>query len=58
MDQAFRLIAGVRPLHSERTPLRVFDTGDIGEAGSTPGVDRGYGSSFVAGYRRLWGIAR
>ena len=58
MDQAFRLIAGVRPLQSERTPLRVFDAGDVGEAGSPPGVDRGYGSSFVAGYRRLWGVAR
>ena len=58
MDQAFRLIAGVPPLQSERTPLRVFDASDVGEAGSPPGVDRGYGSSFVAGYRRLWGVMR
>jgi ribose transport system substrate-binding protein len=58
MDQAFRLASGVPPLQSERTPLRVFDAGDVGEAGSPPGVDRGYGSPFVAGYRRLWGVAR
>jgi ribose transport system substrate-binding protein len=56
MDQAFRVIAGVRPVRSERTPLRVFDAGNVDEAGTPPRFDRGYGQAFVDGYRELWGL--
>jgi ribose transport system substrate-binding protein len=57
MDQAFRVIAGERPVRSERTPLRVFDMGNVGQTGTPPRFDRGYGDAYVEGYRKLWGIA-
>jgi ribose transport system substrate-binding protein len=56
MDQAFRAIAGERPVRSERTPLRVFDAANAREAGTPPRFDRGYGQAYVDGYRRLWGL--
>jgi ribose transport system substrate-binding protein len=56
MDQAFRLIAGEPPVESEHTPLRVFDDGNIAEAGTPPRLDTGYGQAFVAGYEKLWGV--
>lgn len=56
MDQAFRVIAGERPLESENTPLRVFDDGNVDDAGRPPEFDRGYGRAYVDGYKRLWGV--
>ena len=56
MDQAFRTVAGVPAVPSEHTPLRVFDRGNVVEAGTPPVVDRGYGDAYVAGYERLWGV--
>jgi ribose transport system substrate-binding protein len=56
MDQAFRLIAGEDPARSEHTPLRVFDDGNVDEAGTPPRLDTGYGSAFVSGYKRVWGV--
>jgi ribose transport system substrate-binding protein len=56
MDQAFRVIAGERPVRSEHTPLRVFDDGNVGDAGRPPGYDTGYGRAYVDGYRKLWGV--
>jgi ribose transport system substrate-binding protein len=56
MDQAFRLIAGERPVRSERTPLRVFDAGNVGQAGNPPRFDQGYGRAYVEGYRKLWRV--
>jgi ribose transport system substrate-binding protein len=58
MDQAFRLIAGERPVESEHTPLRVFDDGNVDDAGRPPRFDEGYGRAFVEGYRRLWGVTK
>jgi ribose transport system substrate-binding protein len=58
MDQTFRVVAGVRPVRSEHTALRVFDRGDVLQAGTPPGVDQGYGNAYVAGYERLWGTRR
>ena len=57
MDQAFRLISGERPVRSEHTPLRVFDDTNVGEAGDPAAFDRGYGRSYVEGYKRLWRVA-
>jgi ribose transport system substrate-binding protein len=58
MDQTFRVIAGVPPVRSEHTPLRVFDDTDVRQAGTPPRVDQGYGNPYVAGYERLWGARR
>jgi ribose transport system substrate-binding protein len=56
MDQVFRLIAGEEPVESEHTPLRVFDDGNVDEAGTPPQLDTGYGDAFVAGYKTLWSV--
>ena len=55
MDQTFRVVAGVPPVRSEHTALRVFDDGDVRQAGTPPRVDQGYGNPYAAGYERLWG---
>jgi ribose transport system substrate-binding protein len=57
MDQAFRLIAGEKPVRTERTPLRVFTDANVGETGRPPALDKGYGEAYVAGYKRLWGVS-
>jgi ribose transport system substrate-binding protein len=57
MDQAFRVIAGLRPARSEHTPLRVFNDGNIGDAGRPPRSDAGYGRVYIDGYRKLWGVS-
>ena len=56
MDQTFRIVAGVPPVRSEHTALRVFDHGNVRQAGTPPRVDQGYGNTYVAGYERLWGV--
>jgi len=54
MDQAFRVLAGEAPVRSEHTPIRVFDSTNVGDAGHPPQFDTGYGNSYVGGYRKLW----
>jgi ribose transport system substrate-binding protein len=58
MDQAFRILAGERPVRSGRTPLRVFEDRNVDQAGTPPRFDRGYGDAYVDGYRKLWGVTR
>jgi len=56
MDQAFRILAGVPPLKSENTSLRIFTKANVNQTGVPPAVNKGYGNSYVAGYRKLWGL--
>lgn len=56
MDQTFRVIAGEQPVKSEHTPLRVFDDGNVADAGRPPRFDAGYGNAYVSGYRRMWHV--
>ena len=58
MDQAFRLLAGLAPVPSEHTPLRVFDESNVTDTGQPPALDRGYGDTFREGYERTWRLAR
>jgi ribose transport system substrate-binding protein len=53
MDQAFRLLAGM-PAVTGATPLRVFDSTNISQAGSQ--YTGGFGNSYVTGFQRLWGL--
>jgi ribose transport system substrate-binding protein len=57
VDQAFRVLAGEKPAKSEHTPLRVFDDGNVDDAGRPPRFDQGYGDAYIDGYKRLWGVA-
>lgn len=57
MDQAFRLLAGDPPLETENLPLRVFDDTNVGEAGTPPKENEGYGDAYITGYEELWGLS-
>jgi ribose transport system substrate-binding protein len=56
MDQALRILTGVKPVQSEHTPLRLFDETNVGEAGKPPQDSTGYGNAYVQKYKQLWGI--
>lgn len=58
MDQVMRVLAGVDPVASEKTPLRVFDASNIDETGKPANQKDGYGNpdEFKNGYRTLWGL--
>jgi hypothetical protein len=54
VDQSMRIIGGLKPVKSERVPVRVFDAANIAQAGSN--FTGGYGSTYVRGYQKLWGL--
>ncbi|HKW07622.1 MAG TPA: sugar ABC transporter substrate-binding protein [Candidatus Dormibacteraeota bacterium] len=55
MDQAFRVLAGMSPV-SEVTPFRIFDSTNISETGGGPNFAGGYGTAYVSGFFKLWGL--
>jgi ribose transport system substrate-binding protein len=55
MDQAFRIMAGM-PTVNETTPIRIFDSANITQAGGGPGYASGYGTAYITGYYKLWGL--
>ena len=56
MDQAFRLLLGKKAV-PERTPIRIWDKTNVGEAGTPAKAGKGYGDVFTGGYEKLWGLA-
>jgi ribose transport system substrate-binding protein len=54
MDEIFRDLAHMTPLKNPAGPLRVIDSANVGSTG--PNFRSGFGSSFVSGYRKLWGL--
>lgn len=58
IDQALRVLSGVKPTTNGHTPLRLFDAKNIHEAGNPVDQLKGYGptSTFKNGYKKLWGI--
>lgn len=55
MDQAFRIMAGMPPA-DETTPIRIFDSSNIAQAGGGPAYSSGYGSAYITGFLKLWGL--
>jgi ribose transport system substrate-binding protein len=55
MDQAFRTMLG-KPARVESSPLRIWDTANVHEAGTPPTTTSGYGTSYITGFMRLWGL--
>jgi ribose transport system substrate-binding protein len=55
MDQAFRMLAGMTPV-VETTPIRIFDSTNISQAGGGPNYSGGYGDAYVNGFLKLWGL--
>jgi ribose transport system substrate-binding protein len=58
IDQALRILSGVSPLSTEKTPLRIFDSTNVSEAGKPAVQTKGYGDtqSMIDGYKKLWGL--
>ena len=56
MDQALRILVGAKLVQSEHTPLRVFDETNVSQAGTPPKDSTGYGTAYVAAYKKLWGL--
>jgi ribose transport system substrate-binding protein len=55
MDQAFRILLG-EPTVPQRTPIRIFDSTNVDEAGTPPTVGTGYGNALAEGFTQLWGL--
>lgn len=54
MDQEMRVMAGLKPVRDENTPLMIWTGKNIARAGNPPQQSRGYGTSFITGYTKLW----
>ncbi|MHB1582125.1 MAG: sugar ABC transporter substrate-binding protein [Acidimicrobiales bacterium] len=54
MDQEMRIMAGLKPVANEHTPLMIWTSKNIKSAGNPPQQSEGYGNSFVTGYEKLW----
>jgi ABC-type sugar transport system, periplasmic component len=55
MDQAFRILLN-KPTVPERTPIRIWDSSNVDQAGKPPVTGNGYGSALKDGYTKLWGL--
>jgi ribose transport system substrate-binding protein len=55
VDQSMRIMGGLKPVKNARVPLRVFDRSNIDQAG--PRFTSGWGTAYVRGYRKLWGLS-
>ena len=56
MDQAMRILAGLKPLPgmADVAPLRMWTAANIKQTGNPPKSGVGYGTAYVAGYKKLW----
>lgn len=57
MDQEMRYLSGQKAVSDENLPLRVFVKQNVNEAGVPPQPSTGYGTAYIAGYHKLWGIS-
>ena len=58
VDQVSRAVLGAPIIANgnEETPLRIFTAKNIAQAGNPPGAHQGYGTAYVTGYDKLWGV--
>jgi ribose transport system substrate-binding protein len=56
MDQHMRLMAGLAPVKNEHIPLRIFSGANIAATGNPPRDSTGFGSSYVQGFYKIWGL--
>lgn len=58
IDNEMRIAGGLKPLSNEGIPLLIFDAKNVNTAGIPPVNSKGYGSSGVSGYYKLWGLTK
>lgn len=56
MDQALRVLSGVKPAEHSTNAVRIFDESNAAEAGTPPKLGVGYGSEVEPGLLKLWGL--
>jgi len=56
MDQDMRVAAGLPPAKNTNTPLYIFTKKNVNTAGTPPKNSTGYGTAYIAGYDKLWGL--
>ena len=56
MDVILRVLLGKPVPKSQNLPRRIFDATNINDTGTPPSPLKGYGSAYIAGYKKLWGV--
>lgn len=59
LDSDLRLLAGEKlpAIFDPKLPLRIFKKENVDEAGDPPTQSAGYGSDYVPGFEKLWGVS-
>lgn len=58
IDGYLRSLCGLPVPKDIGVPFYIFDAGNVKDAGVPAQFDQGYGSDYVAGFRKLWGLAK
>jgi ribose transport system substrate-binding protein len=58
IDGYLRALCGLPVPKDIGVPFYLFDASNVKDAGVPAQFDQGYGKDYVAGYRRLWGLAK
>lgn len=58
LDGYLRALCGLPVPKDIGVPFYIFDAGNVKDAGVPAQFDQGYGSDYVAGFRKLWGLAK
>lgn len=58
IDGYLRALCGLPVPKDIGVPFYIFDAGNVKDAGVPAQFDQGYGSDYVAGFRKLWGLAK
>jgi ribose transport system substrate-binding protein len=56
IDGYLRALCGLSAPKDIGVPFYLFDAGNAKDAGTPATFDQGYGSDYVAGFRKLWGV--
>lgn len=58
LDGYLRALCGLPVPKDIGVPFYIFDSSNVKDAGVPAQFDQGYGSDYVAGFRKLWGLAK
>jgi ribose transport system substrate-binding protein len=54
MDNVLRMLTGTKPLTEQNYPIRMITKDNVDQA--LPNPDAAFGTSYVEGYKKLWGL--
>jgi ribose transport system substrate-binding protein len=56
LDQTMRVMLGETPIAKDITPVRVFNTSNVSEAGNPPSYNTGVGAAYINGFLKMWNV--